>query len=133
MDEGIPRSSWFDEEDGQLQLAKYFQRMESWQKAIADGKITPDELRAQGERVIGLLKQVEALVTPEQRTTLTEIFYEMAVLQAMQATALTSKLQSPEEAPASRKSAHLKSQTHHLVIWRRPSSRGSGLKALSLR
>lgn len=100
MDEGIPRSSWFDEEDGQLQLAKYFQRMESWQKAIADGKITPDELRTQGERVIGLLKQVEALVTPEQRTTLTEIFYEMAVLQAMQATALTSSLQSPMEAPA---------------------------------
>ncbi|WP_218079307.1 hypothetical protein [Anthocerotibacter panamensis] len=91
-----PRAHWFDEETGQVHLTDYFQQMESWQQAIADGKITPDELRAQGEQVIALLKEVEALVTPEQHAQLTEIFSEMAVLQAMQATAITSTLQPSE-------------------------------------
>jgi phage portal protein BeeE len=86
------RTGWFDESGGQLLLAQYFDRMESWQRAIADGVITPQEIRAQGERVVALLKEVEGMVTPEQRDALTEAFYEMAVLHAMQATAMTSTL-----------------------------------------
>lgn len=88
------RTSWFDESGGELKLTQYFERMESWQRAIADGVITPEEIRSQGEQVITLLREVEGLVSPEQRTTLTKIFYEMAVLHAMQATAITSALKA---------------------------------------
>jgi hypothetical protein len=92
MVDETPRINWFGGETAELQLAQYFQRMESWHAAIADGVITPEEIREQGHRVIGLLKEVEPLVTSEQRATLTKVLYEMAVLQAMQGTAMASTL-----------------------------------------
>lgn len=94
MAEDVLRKSWFDEEHGLAQLAAYFQRMESWQQAIADGKITPEEIRAQGSRVIALLKEVEPLVSDTERQQITETLYEMAVLQAMQASAISSSMRS---------------------------------------
>ncbi|WP_287128038.1 hypothetical protein [Candidatus Cyanaurora vandensis] len=86
------RKPWFDETAGQLQLVAYFQRMSSWQQAIADGQITSEEIREQANRVIYLLKSVQDLLSEDQRAQLTLILYEMAVLQAMQTTALTSTL-----------------------------------------
>jgi hypothetical protein len=92
MADETSRIDWFGGETAELQLAQYFQRMESWHAAIADGVITPEEIREQGHRVVGLLKEVEPLVTAEQRATLTKVLYEMAVLQAMQGTAMASTL-----------------------------------------
>jgi hypothetical protein len=93
MAEESSRISWFDQEKGPLYLAEYFQRMASWQQAIADGKITPEEIRDQAGKVIALLKEVEPLVSEAERQVITETLYEMAVLQAMQASAVTSSLQ----------------------------------------
>jgi len=78
------RKPWFEVSGGSLQLVSYLQSLESWQLAVADGQVTPEEIRSQGERVVNLLRTVEPRLTPAQRTQLTRIFYEMAVLQAMQ-------------------------------------------------
>ncbi|WP_218082339.1 hypothetical protein [Anthocerotibacter panamensis] len=86
------RKPWFGETTEQLQLVAYLQRMSSWQQAIADGKITAEEIRLQAEKVVDLLKSVQPLLTDPQKSQLTRILYEMAVLQAMQTTALTSTL-----------------------------------------
>ncbi len=94
MAEESSSTSWFDPEKGALHLADYFQRMASWQQAMADGKITPEEIRDQAHRVIVLLKEVEPLVTETERQLVTETLYEMAVLQAMQASAITSSLRT---------------------------------------
>jgi hypothetical protein len=94
MAEESSRSSWFDQEKGGGHLSDYFQRMASWQQAMADGKITPEEIRDQSHRVIALLKEVEPLVTDAERQLVTETLYEMAVLQAMQASAITSSLRT---------------------------------------
>lgn len=94
MAEESLRTSWFDPEQGPLHLAEYFQRMGSWQQAIADGKITPEEIRDQSHRVIALLKEVEPLVNETEHQLVTETLYEMAVLQAMQASAITSSLRT---------------------------------------
>jgi hypothetical protein len=92
MAEESSRISWFDQEKGPLYLSEYFQRMDSWQQAIADNKITPEEIRDQASRVIALLKEVEPLVNETEHQVITETLYEMAVLQAMQASAVTSSL-----------------------------------------
>lgn len=92
MADETSRIGWFGGETAELQLAQYFQRMESWHEAVADGVIAPEEIRDQGNRVIGLLKEVEPLINTEQHATLTKILYEMAVLQAMQGTAMASTL-----------------------------------------
>jgi hypothetical protein len=90
LENGMSRSSWFDEVTGKVSLTQYFEQMESWQQALADGKISSEELRQQGDRVIGLLKEVETLVTSEQHKQLGELFLELAVLQAMQTSILTT-------------------------------------------
>lgn len=81
-------ASWFNEETNEVYSAQFFQRMESWQRAIADGKIDAAEIQAQGERVTDLLKRVEASVSDEAHAKLTETFSELAVLQGMQAYAI---------------------------------------------
>ncbi len=88
----MTRSSWFDEELGNLHLTEYIQRLETWQRAMADGVISPSEVRTQADLVTVLLKELDGLVSVEQKSQLTTIFYEMAVLQAMQTTAMTELL-----------------------------------------
>jgi hypothetical protein len=90
-------TSWFNEETGEVYSARFFQRIESWQRAIADGKIAPEEIQAQGERVTDLMKRVEASVSDEAHAKLTETFSELAVLQGMQAYAIQQHI--TESAP----------------------------------
>jgi len=85
-------TGWFDEATGQVSLTQYFQQMASWQAAIADGEISPEELKTQGEVVINLLREIEPLVTPEQHRQISTLLSEWAVLHAMQTTALTTTL-----------------------------------------
>jgi hypothetical protein len=96
MLEESSRISWFDQETGSILLSEYFQRMDSWQRAMADGKITAEEIRDQSSKVIELLKEVEPMVNEAEHQLITEALYEMAVLQAMQASAVTSSLQKSE-------------------------------------
>ncbi|AGY59236.1 hypothetical protein [Gloeobacter kilaueensis] len=96
MEQQPPRTGWFDEANGVTRLSEYFQRMESWQQAIADGKITPEEIRDQSSRVIALLKEVEPLVSEPEHQLITETLYEIAVLQAMQASAVASSLRTSQ-------------------------------------
>lgn len=75
--------SWFDA-DNTLSFQKYYQHLESWQRAIADGKVDASEVAAQAGRVADLLREVEPTLSDEQHARLTDVFGEMAVLQAMQ-------------------------------------------------
>lgn len=43
------RKSWFDEESNEPMFSKYAEKMESWQKALADGVVQPEELQQQAE------------------------------------------------------------------------------------
>jgi len=85
----MDRASWFDEETNELGFQEYVERMESWQEALADGRVTPDEIREQSERVAGLLRAFEPKLSDELHAELTTIFYELAVLYGMQRIAET--------------------------------------------
>jgi hypothetical protein len=97
-------TSWFNEETSELYSAQFFQRMESWQRAVADGRIDPEEIQAQGERVTDLMKRIEASVSDEAHAKLTEAFSELAVLQGMQAYAIQQHI--TENAPSSSTTAN---------------------------
>jgi hypothetical protein len=94
----LPKT-WFNEETSEVYSAQFFQRMESWQRAIADGRIDPQEIQAQGERVTDLLKRIESSVSDEAHAKLTETFSELSVLQGMQAYAIQQHI--GENAPSS--------------------------------
>jgi hypothetical protein len=77
------RRSWFDP-DNTLSFQQYYQHLESWQQALADGRVDASEVEAQARRVADLLREIEPTLTDAQHARLTDVFGEMAVLQAMQ-------------------------------------------------
>jgi hypothetical protein len=76
--------SWFDETTEAVYSVQFFQRMESWQRAMADGKIDQEEIHSQAERVQQILRNLEPSLSPEAHAKLTAAFGELAVLQGMQ-------------------------------------------------
>ncbi|WP_218079305.1 hypothetical protein [Anthocerotibacter panamensis] len=84
--------SWFDESSGEIYALRFFERMESWQRAIADGRIEPTEIQAQAEWVSSLLRGIEPTLSDSAHAKLTAAFREIAVLQGMQSYALLQHL-----------------------------------------
>ncbi len=80
------RISWFSEEGDALFFQQYVDRMESWQQAVADGRIDPEEVRAQAERVAALLREIEPQLSDALHEQVTRLLLELAVLNAMQTT-----------------------------------------------
>jgi len=64
----MAKRQWFDEESNALMFSQYITQMDSWQEAMADGVIKPEEIQRQADEV---------------HEELTGIFYEMAVLYGM--------------------------------------------------
>jgi hypothetical protein len=81
-------TTWFNEESTEVYSTQFFQRMETWQRAMADGVIEPAEIQAQSELVTGLLRTLEPTLSDEAHAKLSEVFNEVAVLQGMQSYAL---------------------------------------------
>ena len=79
----MPKSSWF-ESSKEMQFSQYMTQMESWREAMADGKIDPDELLRQQQRVEHLMRALEPKLSDAQHEELTQIFYELAVFYGMQ-------------------------------------------------
>lgn len=93
----MARASWFDERSNELSFSKYVEKMDSWQQALADGVVQPEELSRQQERVTDLLRKLEPTLSDEQHKALTEIFYELAVLYGMQRMIEFAELEKGEE------------------------------------
>lgn len=80
----MARSKWFDPATSDLEFAQYFDKMESWQRALADGKVEPHEVHEQAQRVAALLKALEPKLSDALHEEVTQILYELAVLYGMQ-------------------------------------------------
>lgn len=80
----MARKSWFDPESNELMFSNYLEQMESWQRALADGVVEPEELQQQAERVSGMLRALEPKLSDELHEELTQILYEWVVLQGME-------------------------------------------------
>jgi hypothetical protein len=80
----MARIGWFDPQTNQLAFDGYAEHMQSWQDALADGKVEAEEIRQQAERVAELLKALEPKLSDDVHEELTRVFYEMAVLYGME-------------------------------------------------
>lgn len=80
----MSRKSWFDAQSNELNFSEYVERMESWQQALSDGVISPEEVHQQTERVANLLRALEPKLSDELHAEITTVFYELAVLYGMQ-------------------------------------------------
>jgi hypothetical protein len=75
---------WFDPNSGLLLFDEYVADMPSFQKIMADEVITDSELTEHGQRVISLLKRLEAALAPDIKRLASEALCELAVLYALQ-------------------------------------------------
>lgn len=80
----MARKSWFDPESNEIMFSKYIEQMESWQAALADGVVEPEEVQQQAQRVSEMLRALEPKLNDELHEELTQIFYEWAVLMGME-------------------------------------------------
>jgi hypothetical protein len=75
---------WFDPQTGLLLLDEYVAEMPSYQKIMADGVVSDEELTQEAQRVTTLLKQLEAALSPQVKALATEALCELAVLHSLQ-------------------------------------------------
>ena len=76
--------SWFDADSHKPLIGKYAGRLDSFVKAIADGKIDDRELQAQEKRLIASMKKVEPALSGSQHEAVTELLCELTAYDVMQ-------------------------------------------------
>src|SRR5262245_41837180 len=79
------KSGWFDENSNQALIAEQAQRLDSFVEAVADGKVTDDEVKAQEARVVKLMKEIEPQLGPELHERVTDLLCELTAFDMMQA------------------------------------------------
>lgn len=74
---------FFDEKTGILKLDEQIQQRLSFQKIMADEKVTCEEVEEQSQLVISLLKELETFLSPAQLAKVIDTIVEMGVLYAI--------------------------------------------------
>ena len=72
----------FFDKNGVLNLDEAVMDIDSFKTIMADGIVTDEELKAQSDRVIGILHDMEKRYSPEQLNEIKQLLAETAVLYA---------------------------------------------------
>jgi hypothetical protein len=78
------KSTWFDEASSESLIADKAQQLESFLKAMADGKVTDAEVKEQEERVVKLMKEIEPQLDPKLHERVTQLLCELTAYDLMQ-------------------------------------------------
>ncbi len=78
------KSAWFDEASNEPVIAEHAKRLDSFLAAIADGKVTDDEVKSQEERIVKLMKELEPKLGPELHELVTQLLCEVTAYDMMQ-------------------------------------------------
>ena len=73
----------FSDKNGVLNLDEAVMDIDSFKTIMADGIVTDEELKAQSDRVIGILHDMEKRYSPEQLKEIKQLLAETAVLYAI--------------------------------------------------
>ena len=79
------KSNWLDETSNTPVIAEQAQRLDSFLSAMADGKVTDDELKAQEQRLVKLMKEIEPQLDPALHDRVTQLLCELTAYDMMQA------------------------------------------------
>jgi len=78
-------SQWLDENTDEPMIAERAQRLEAFLAAMADGKIDEDELQAQEQRLVQVMREVEPLLDEKLHGKVTQLLCELTAYDIMQA------------------------------------------------
>jgi hypothetical protein len=78
------RVKWFDEKTHQPLLETYARRLDSFIQTMADGVVEDSELKAQEERLVGLMQELEPLLDDNLHARVTQLLCEVTAYDIMQ-------------------------------------------------
>ena len=78
------KSAWFDETSSTSVIADHAKRLDSFLQAIADGKVTDEEVKSQEERVVKLMKELEPQLDSKLHEQVTQLLCEVTAYDMMQ-------------------------------------------------
>jgi hypothetical protein len=67
------KTPWFDDKSEAPLLAEYARKLDSFCDAVADGRVTTAELEEQEKRLVGIMKELEPLLSPEAHEKVTQL------------------------------------------------------------
>jgi flagellin-specific chaperone FliS len=80
----MPRQSWLDDETQMPLIDNYARQLGSFMDAIADGKVEEAEVRAQEQRVVQMMKELEPQLDDAQHAKVTQLLCELTAYNLMQ-------------------------------------------------
>lgn len=80
----MARTPWFDEKTQDPLIDNYAVKLDSFLTTMADGKVDDSEVKAQEQRLIKLMKEVEPLLNDEQHAKVTQLMCELTAYDLMQ-------------------------------------------------
>jgi hypothetical protein len=78
------KSAWFDETSNASVITEQANRLESFLQAMADGKVTDEEVKTQEARVVKLMKEIEPQLDPKLHQRVTQLLCEVTAYDMMQ-------------------------------------------------
>jgi hypothetical protein len=78
------KTGWFDDSSSTPLIAEQARRLDSFLQAMEDGKVTDEEVKAQEDRVVKLMKEIEPQLDPKLHERVTELLCELTAYDIMQ-------------------------------------------------
>jgi hypothetical protein len=78
------RLKWFDDASHEPLIENYARQLDSFIQTMADGIVDDSEIKAQEERLLGLMKEVEPLLNDELHAKVTRLLCELTAYDIMQ-------------------------------------------------
>ncbi|MGE3777216.1 MAG: hypothetical protein AB7F89_08535, partial [Pirellulaceae bacterium] len=78
------RKSWLDDTTQLPMIDEYVQQLGTFVDAMADGRVDDSELRAQEERLVAMMKEVETELNDLQHAKVTRLLCELTAYNIMQ-------------------------------------------------
>ena len=79
----MARTPWFDDKAKDPLIDNYVQKMDTFIKAMADGTIDAAELKAQEDRLLKTMKEVDPLLDDKQHAKVTQLLCELTAYDVM--------------------------------------------------
>ncbi len=77
------RVDWLDSKSDAPVIQEHVERLSSFMEAMADGKITDQELKDQETRLVALMKKVEPELTDQLHSQVTQLLCELSAYNIM--------------------------------------------------
>jgi hypothetical protein len=78
------RLKWFDEKSHEPLIDTYARRLDSFIQTMADGVVEDSEIKAQEERLVGLMQELEPLLNDDLHAKVTRLLCELTAYDIMQ-------------------------------------------------